>query len=203
MFDGSLVHFMGTCKYTLSRYDKKGDSCSYAVEVKNERREGNKHVSYTRLVDVDGKNVYLPYKTDQFQIMLSGRYVRLETRCGLVVQFDGKYIADISVPNVYGNDLTGMCGNCDENPTDDLKDFTQFEVVDDSDLKLEHCIEEESFHPCAKHPTYRIAGERQSVCRIMNPANTAQNPFSKCFTNSQQDAELLFGSCVYDYCAFR
>ncbi|XP_033741868.1 zonadhesin-like [Pecten maximus] len=182
MFDGQIVHFMGTCKYTLSRYDKKGDSCSYAVEV-------------------DGKHVYLPYKTDQFQIILSGRYVQLETRCGLVVQFDGTHTAKIRVPNVYGNDLTGMCGNCNENSTDDLKDFTQFQVVDDSDRK--RCKKEESFHPCAKHPKYRIEGESKSVCRIINPANTAKNPFSRCFTNSNQDAEVIFGSCVYDYCAFR
>ncbi|XP_033741869.1 zonadhesin-like [Pecten maximus] len=220
MFDGQIVHFMGTCKYTLSRYDKKGDSCSYAVEVENERRRGNKRVSYTRLVDVrifgrnirlhlerriyvDGKNVYLPYKTDQFEIILSGKYVRLETRCGLVVQFDGTHNVNIRVPNVYGNDLTGMCGNCNKNSTDDLKDFTQFEVVDDSDRKLKHCIKEESFHPCAKNPKYRIAGESQSVCRIINPANTTNNPFSQCFKHSKQDAEVIFGSCVYDYCAFR
>ncbi|XP_021353611.1 zonadhesin-like isoform X2 [Mizuhopecten yessoensis] len=154
MFDGQRVNFMGTCKYTLSQYQKVGDTCSYAVEVKNEHRSGYTHVSYTRLVDirvfdttirlhlqkrvyVNGKLVFLPYRTAQFEIALSGTYVRLETRCGLVVQFDGASSAIVQVPNVYGNDLTGICGNCNNNPNDDQKDYSRYEVVDDSDLQLQ------------------------------------------------------------------
>ncbi|XP_021353729.1 zonadhesin-like [Mizuhopecten yessoensis] len=156
MFDGQRVDFMGTCKYTLSQYQKVGDTCSYAVEVKNEHRSGYTHVAYTRLVDirvfdttirlhlqkrvyVNGKLVFLPYRTAQFEIALSGTYVRLETRCGLVVQFDGASSAIVQVPNVYGNDLTGICGNCNNNPNDDQKDYSRYEVVDDSDLQLQQC----------------------------------------------------------------
>ena len=51
-YDGAMIHFMGICKYTLTKSTKKGDVCAFNVEVKNERRNGNTRVAYTRSVDV-------------------------------------------------------------------------------------------------------------------------------------------------------
>ncbi|XP_052830493.1 uncharacterized protein LOC128249920 [Octopus bimaculoides] len=50
-FDGQLIHFMGTCKYTLARSLQSKGARFFNVEVKNENR-GNKKVSYTRMVDI-------------------------------------------------------------------------------------------------------------------------------------------------------
>ena len=59
-FDGQWIHFMGICKYTLSKA-AMNDPCDFNVEVKNEHRYGNMRVSYTRLVDfqIYGKTIRL------------------------------------------------------------------------------------------------------------------------------------------------
>ena len=51
-YDGQMIHFMGTCKYTLTKTKEKEGNCSFSVEVKNERRGRNTRVAYTRTVDV-------------------------------------------------------------------------------------------------------------------------------------------------------
>lgn len=60
-YDGQMIHFMGTCKYTLTKTTKDYGDCSFSVEVKNERRGKNTRVSYTRTVDLNmyGKKVRL------------------------------------------------------------------------------------------------------------------------------------------------
>ena len=49
--DGAVIHFMGTCKYTLWQSTIPNDSCEFRVETKNERRYGYTHVAYTRMID--------------------------------------------------------------------------------------------------------------------------------------------------------
>lgn len=49
--DGAVIHFMGTCKYTLWKSTIPSDQCEFKVETKNERRYGYTHVSYTRMID--------------------------------------------------------------------------------------------------------------------------------------------------------
>ena len=51
-YDGNLIHFMGTCKYTLTKSTIEDDACGFNVEVKNEHRKKKSDVSYTRYVDV-------------------------------------------------------------------------------------------------------------------------------------------------------
>lgn len=62
-FDGQMIHFMGECKYTLSKLDST-DECAFNVEVKNVKRHENSKVSFTRLVDVKvpGYNIRLLQK---------------------------------------------------------------------------------------------------------------------------------------------
>lgn len=62
-FDGQMIHFMGECKYTLSKFDST-DNCAFNVEVKNVKRHENARVSFTRLVDVKvpGFNIRLLQK---------------------------------------------------------------------------------------------------------------------------------------------
>jgi hypothetical protein len=44
--DGALIHFMGTCKYTLWNSTIPNDRCEFRVETKNERRYGNNDVAH-------------------------------------------------------------------------------------------------------------------------------------------------------------
>lgn len=60
-YDGEIIHFMGTCKYTLTKSTTSNDPCGFHVIVKNEHRNKNTRVSYTRRVTLKilGKTVGL------------------------------------------------------------------------------------------------------------------------------------------------
>ena len=54
--DGAVIHFMGTCKYTLWNSTIANDPCEFRVETKTERRSGNNNVAWTRFIDFYMKN---------------------------------------------------------------------------------------------------------------------------------------------------
>ena len=70
-----MIHFMGDCKYTLTKSTTKNDPCSFNVEVKNERRGRNRKVAYTRFVDVNiyGQSVRLHQKGKTYVSMYTKR----------------------------------------------------------------------------------------------------------------------------------
>ncbi|XP_033733950.1 uncharacterized protein LOC117323058 [Pecten maximus] len=216
-FDGEQIDFMGTCKYMLSEYRKSEDVCSYAVEVKNERRGSNSKVSFTRLVDVkmfgqvirlhqqknvyiDGQLTYLPYTAAMFEVVMSGTYVRFSSKCGLVVEFDGESNAWVRVPSHLGGSFTGICGNCN-GLKDDRREVEEYQVADDSDLRFHHCTTDSDFNPCTQQ--LENEAETQSVCKYLDPANADISPFKSCIEKNPEDAMLKFESCVYDFCAFK
>ncbi|VDI14319.1 Hypothetical predicted protein [Mytilus galloprovincialis] len=226
-FDGQMLHFMGTCKYTLSQYVNSKSTCRFHVQVRNENR-GNKRVSYTRSVHVvvrntkidllknrgvkvDGVKRYLPYKTGYFSIINSGRYVRLKTTCNVIITWDGRSAATISVPSHFSQNLIGLCGNCngikDDFRTKDGLDVRtkrdKFTLIGESYLiregKDEKCGVSAPPDPCT--PTLRNKATRNTVCGRLNPANS-RSPFRDC---SQEDMALvqdIYDSCIYDYCAY-
>ncbi|XP_076095742.1 uncharacterized protein LOC143066817 [Mytilus galloprovincialis] len=226
-FDGQMLHFMGTCKYTLSQYVNSKSTCRFHVQVRNENR-GNKRVSYTRSVHVvvrntkidllknrgvkvDGVKRYLPYKTGYFSIINSGRYVRLKTTCNVIITWDGRSAATISVPSHFSQNLIGLCGNCngikDDFRTKDGLDVRtkrdKFTLIGESYLiregKDEKCGVSAPPDPCT--PTLRNKATRNTVCGRLNPANY-RSPFRDC---SQEDMALvqdIYDSCIYDYCAY-
>lgn len=82
-------------------------------------------------------------------VYTSGQRLRLETSCGVVVEYDGIHIMEVIIPRKFGQQVNGICGNCNDK-RDDLrtKDGTDvstnknkyslignsYEVMDDSDL---------------------------------------------------------------------
>ncbi|KAI5609967.1 zonadhesin isoform X2 [Silurus asotus] len=109
----------------------------FTVDTQNEHRGNNKKVSYVksviinvygskiilgkgRKVQVNGVQVIVPITLpNAVKIFLSGKFVVLETKFGLRVRFDGNHHADVSIPAVYKGLFCGMCGNYNDNPTDD------------------------------------------------------------------------------------
>ncbi|XP_053089075.1 zonadhesin, like isoform X2 [Pangasianodon hypophthalmus] len=137
-FDKKVHHFMGSCSYTLTKPCNETSGMPYfTVDTQNEHRSNNKKVSYVksviinvygskiildkgRKVQVNGVQVTLPITlTNGVKIFLSGKFVVLETNFGLRVRFDGNHHADVSLPSSYKGLLCGMCGNYNDNPTDD------------------------------------------------------------------------------------
>ncbi|XP_071121949.1 mucin-6-like isoform X4 [Mytilus edulis] len=140
--DGAVIHFMGTCKYTLWKSTIPSDQCEFKVETKNERRYGYTHVSYTRMIDfymgntqirflhggnvlIDGYRASLPVKTgnDSIELSRSGSFISaVHAKCNIRVQFDGYHLVNVKVSKDYfAGNLTGICGNCNGNYKDDLQ----------------------------------------------------------------------------------
>ncbi|XP_062614735.1 zonadhesin-like [Saccostrea cucullata] len=132
--DVPKIHFMGTCKYTLTRTLEK-QPCAFNIMVYNERRNNKKTVSYTKQVDVEigtnrvslfkGKisqvnerNVNIremPFEKDGILLTTVGRrFVKLQSpSCGLTVLWDGKHSVEVSADKgKYGGKMTGICGDC-------------------------------------------------------------------------------------------
>ncbi|GAA6104294.1 zonadhesin, like [Tachysurus ichikawai] len=137
-FDKRVHHFMGSCSYTLTKPCNETSGLPYfTVDTQNEHRSNNKKVSYVKSViinvygikiildkghkvQVNGVRVTVPITMpNDVKIFLSGKFAVLETNFGLRVRFDGNHHADASLPSSYKGLLCGMCGNYNDNPTDD------------------------------------------------------------------------------------
>ena len=47
-----------------------------------------------------------------FSVELSGSWVTVKTKWGLIVKFDGNHRVIVCVPGSFRNKLTGICGDC-------------------------------------------------------------------------------------------
>jgi von Willebrand factor type D domain len=64
--------------------------------------------------------VRIPYKSPTFHVYNDGTCVRCDVDFGLSVTFDGVWTITVSVPDVYAGKMTGISGNNDEDPNNDL-----------------------------------------------------------------------------------
>ncbi|XP_060070842.1 IgGFc-binding protein-like, partial [Ylistrum balloti] len=229
LFDGQTVHFMGICKYSLSKLSGN-ETCAFDVQVKNEHRNNLKHVSFTRMVDikigqvsvkllkgrklqVDDVLVYTPYEDTKgrFAVVTKGRYITLISRCGLVVTYDGIHAVSVVVPRDFGENLTGICGNCngkkDDFKTKNGRDVSKspnkfqrignsYEVTDTSDGADKSCKTEEVITTCTKEWERRV--KSKDFCgKILDKKGL----FGHCVKKQPKSALSFFASCWMDLCA--
>ncbi|XP_063402487.1 zonadhesin-like [Mytilus trossulus] len=227
-FDGQIIHFFGACKYTVAAHDNS--ACRFAVEAKHEYRGGNNKVTFMRLVDlkfhghvyrlhmdrklyVDGIQKYPPYVDEGVVVYTSGQRLRLETSCGVVVEYDGIHIMEVIIPRKFGQQVTGICGNCNDK-RDDLrtKDGTDvstnknkyslignsYEVMDDSDLIIPQCKPAIDVYPCTDELLLKA---KESLCRYIK-LDTIDGKFKKCINADPERAMEMYDSCIIDYCAY-
>ncbi|XP_035826940.1 zonadhesin-like [Aplysia californica] len=127
-----MIHFMGSCTYTLARARQQDNrTCAFSVEVKNNHRGRNTQVSFTKVVHVftanslislmpegeiwmDGQRRYSPVVSSNLGLSItqSGQFVEVLTACGVEVAFDGNHKVVVRVPKDMGDGLDGICGDC-------------------------------------------------------------------------------------------
>ncbi|XP_061754985.1 alpha-tectorin [Nerophis ophidion] len=224
-FDGLLYHFQGTCTYLLARPCLEVVGLPFfSVEAKNEDR-GVADVSWLRdvTVEVYGHRITLPkgslgtvqvdslVKTLPVQIQLgairvyqSGMAVALETDFGLLVTYDGQHYASISLPSSYFNNTCGLCGNYNDDPSDDpvLPDGTLAESVaelgggwraEDADWRCtDGCVD----NCTVCDPLTEAFYFTSDYCGLINKTD---GPFRDCRTVVDPTAFVF--SCVYDMCS--
>jgi len=141
-FDGRYYDYMGTCVYTLvqSNLGNGTGLVDFDIQVENENRGGNTRVSWFkqafvninefsanfrkgREVIINGLQVNLPFSlaSSGINIELSGNQVVMTTRFGLTVRYDGNSVFKVELSGAYQGLVSGLCGDFDGNPDNDLR----------------------------------------------------------------------------------
>ncbi|XP_032083613.1 IgGFc-binding protein-like [Thamnophis elegans] len=196
----------------------------FLVTVENNHR-GNKAVSFTKVVtleiynfiismsqefpekiQVNGIVVELPFSYEnKLSIYQSGVHGFIKTDFDLRVSFDWYSYARVIVPDSYANALCGLCGNANEDQTDDflMKDGTQAEdenqfanswKVKDIPGCSSGCTENCPVCSNADKQTY----QGPSYCGILTRKS---GPFRQC--HDAIDPQSYLDDCVYDTCAYQ
>ncbi|XP_067316856.1 IgGFc-binding protein-like [Anolis sagrei] len=224
-FDGKKYDFMGTCIYQMVGLCSKDPTLTpFLVSVENNNR-GNKAVSFTKVVtlevynmtismsqeypnkiQVNGVFVDLPFfYKNKLKVYASGVHGFIRTDFDLRVSFDWYSYARVILPSTYINAVCGLCGNANQDPSDDfaMRNGTQtkeeIQFADSWKLKdIPGCSAGyTSDHPAcstAEKETYK--GDH--YCGILIKRD---GPFRQC--HKAIDPTTYFDDCVFDTCAYR
>ena len=130
-FDGKMYNFRGNCRYKLAA-DCKYEN--FTIRMRNERRKksrakflgisiGLTHVSLQPglVVRIDRKQVKLPfYDLPHLHITKKNFVVTVLTDIGVQILWDGDSYIEVHVPNRYQHQTCGLCGNFNNDPSDDF-----------------------------------------------------------------------------------
>jgi hypothetical protein len=217
-FDGVEYDFQGECEYTLVRdcWNTSGLP-SFHVIAKNLKRKPSERVSFTREVvlefagkrysllqqrevRIDDVAVSLPVlDLNGVSIRKSGNYVLLTTSFNLEIQWNGKAVVMVTVPETYWNRTCGLCGSFDGDQgneyrlpdgslVDNSNDFGHSWAIDDRD-----CEPPVDPEPCLEgSQRYRQAAD---LCYLLIDET---GPFAPC--HDYVDPGPYHEACVYDLC---
>ncbi|CAJ1086482.1 LOW QUALITY PROTEIN: zonadhesin%2C like [Xyrichtys novacula] len=222
-FDGVMHTFMGTCTYTLVEVCDTSKVTDFTIVAKNEER-GQPEASYVRSAKVylpgdqvvelqksrrvllNGRRVRTPLTIAKAgaKVITSGTFTVLDTDFGLQVKFDGVHHLEITVPGEYYNKLCGMCGNYNQNATDDNLMPNKKPAKDAIELGNSWKAEGDSDPGCQPdtrpdvHPDCTPEEEKQfeAQCGSVILSDT----FKPC--HSLVPPEVFLGNCVYDMCEY-
>ncbi|XP_073511751.1 IgGFc-binding protein-like [Phyllobates terribilis] len=223
-FDGRRYDFMGTCTYQLTGLCPSMDPnlTPFQVKVQNERR-GSKTASYTKSLTlevynqtitltrdhpqkvlVNGIAKFIPFTLDSNRIkaFMKGEHAFVRTDFELTINYNWDNYGRVMVPSTYAEALCGMCGNFNQDPSDDLapngkkEDYIKFEekyrVEETNDCKV---VCEGDCSSCNKEDADKYSDEK--YCGIIKKLD---GPFSQCF--DAIDPTPYFADCVYDTCLY-
>jgi len=231
-FDALIYDYQGICKHDLASVcsdDSKVEK--FNVYGRNEFRGGIYSVSYPRYVEIvyssttvrlestgatqgvpvkallNGTEVQIPYKNDDFELYYNGMNVHYVATCGLTVDFDGYWAVSVGVPGEYTGMMCGMCGNNDVLADNDLtlangtyvgdeengaNIFGNSNVVDDPELN------DTSICPAPPPPPPCNSTQYSSRCSVIN---NSTGIFSSCISKLPPGtADAYYEQCMLDAC---
>ncbi|CAM5124515.1 unnamed protein product [Natator depressus] len=224
-FDGKKYDFMGTCIYQFAALCSEDPTLTpFNVKVENNNR-GSKAVSFTkrvtlevynvtislsqeypRKIQVNGVFVDLPFSHQhKFKAYISGVHGFIQTDFDLRVSFDWYSYARVILPNTYANAVCGLCGNANQDPSDDLtmKDGTQTS----DEIQFAESWKVGEVPGCSSSCTgdCSVCSEAQKqpykgdqYCGILTRGN---GPFRQC--HGAIDPAPFFDDCLYDTCQYK
>lgn len=133
----------------------------------------------------------------------SGTQAVVELDFGLVVTYDWDSRLTVNLPERFRDQVCGLCGNYNSNPTDDLltpdgevvSDIMEFanswKLDDGDDLCDEGC--KDNCPSCTQDQTQQYQGNH--VCGMLT---MPEGPFAAC--HESLDPHPFLEDCVYDLC---
>uniref|UniRef100_A0A8C3PPX7 Zonadhesin n=1 Tax=Calidris pygmaea TaxID=425635 RepID=A0A8C3PPX7_9CHAR len=219
-FDGLMYTFVGTCTYTLVEVVNKNSIIPITILGKNEDR-GLRGATYLKEVYVEvygvritlqknqgillnNERVYTPMENRLRGVSVGnvGKFIVLETDFGVIVKYDGNHHLEITLPHSYFSKVQGMCGNFNDDRTDDLVlpngtlvNVTQFgnswKVEEDSDAGCLPDLREDDVPPCTAESKPVI----ESQCNVLK-----SDKFKAC--HNLVNPEDFIQICIYDMCRY-
>ncbi|XP_060132429.1 IgGFc-binding protein [Zootoca vivipara] len=222
-FDKQKYNFMGTCTYTLAKtcgLDKTLPAFHITAKNENQGRRSvsfigfvmvqvhGYHISVARkeygIVRVNNQRSRLPISLQEGKLRLyqSGTSVFIETDFSLKVSYDWNNRLWVKIPSSFFENICGLCGNYNGDPTDDFKTSTgslapspvefgkSWKVEDGNKLCWDDC------HGECKKVTLEvlIKYKVETFCGWISKREGG--PFSQC--HSVVDPKIFVENCAYD-----
>ncbi|XP_052094934.1 zonadhesin-like [Mytilus californianus] len=229
-FDGQWIDFMGSCHYLLVKTAPDDIDCRFSVVVINKAASQTSQLPYTRIIElaiedfkirllpdkvvlVDGTKVSLPYNTkdNSVNIFVSGRYVRVQTNCDVILEWDGSKNLELAALDTFAKRMTGICGNCDgirnefsaanySNPSDEP---TKMGMIVETFALAEEA--KEAGDTCgvlseipATTSAVEVIASAPEYCGHLILKENGTSPFQKCLESSSIQADKYYSMCVSD-----
>ncbi|XP_066289172.1 IgGFc-binding protein-like [Branchiostoma lanceolatum] len=220
--DGASHDFQGTCRYTLTK--DLGPDADFNVEVQEvplpwltsasvvrevymEVHGYRIDIRQKKIVSVDEKIRSLPFSLDggRIQVELSGLFVHIRTDLGVELFYDGKHYVKVVVPSNYQEQVGGLCGNYNGDPSDDFTTRDGAVVSDVNTFGRTWLTDVATcpggiIGPVGEPPScdedIRATAESAERCGLIKEPN---GPFAVC--HDAVDPQRFFDSCVFDMCA--
>ncbi|XP_059711973.1 IgGFc-binding protein-like [Haemorhous mexicanus] len=216
-FDGKLHHFQGSCNYTVVT-GCDNSSVGFSVTTRNKHRGSQSwtalnsvalsleglHIALRehKAVYINGALVSLPASpAPGVTISLSGSYVRVSTKLGLQLQFNGDHELLVKVSEKYKGKLCGLCGTYTGSQQDDFMRPDGVVVPDFNDFGTSWMVPDDEWpcDPAISPPASCSPAEEEAANQQCSILTHLGGPFQPC--HAVLPPKTYFESCVYDLCA--
>ncbi|XP_045893037.1 mucin-2-like [Micropterus dolomieu] len=122
-FDGDVYQFPGMCEYNLAS-DCHESYQEFSVHMKRKENDGNPTVSYVVVtindhlfhltksqVTVNSLPIKMPYYNAGVQVERNAVYIKLQSKVGLIVTWNGDDAVMVELDPDYANRTCGLCGD--------------------------------------------------------------------------------------------
>uniref|UniRef100_A0A8C6DGL5 Zonadhesin n=1 Tax=Moschus moschiferus TaxID=68415 RepID=A0A8C6DGL5_MOSMO len=171
---------------------------------------------------VNGQKVTAPYEpVDQLRVSLRNDRLFVITDFELVVSFNGRNNAVISLPITYQKLVLGLCGNCDQNKRNDFMlpngavtqnllafgNSWEVKMTEGSFPRVSRAVQEEEVKEEAALGFLGVSGCRPEELQLINRTEACgvladpEGPFAAC--HQTVAPEPFLEDCVSDLCAAR